>query len=887
MKILLPITFLVASVSAYAQQASGTSWIPNNRVESLTYGDNKIFIAGGFNWFGEASESRAVVLTPTLAEVPGYPVIQGPIEHSIPDGAGGWFVSAYGTITHIKSDKTSEVLPFEFEGGGYPIQGLEKIGNTLYVIGNFTTVNSIARGYGASIDLTNNTLNSWNPGASGYIYCIKASGGVIYVGGSFATVGGQTRSKIAALDPVTALATSWNANVIAGFGYVFDIEADASTIYFGGSFSNVGGGSPTRTNFAAVNTTTGALTSFNPRPNDDVSELALDGNTLYFGGDFSQIAGVTRTQLAAVDITSGTATAFTTSFPTYYSKDVFALAVDGSKLYVGGNFLNINFTETGYLAVLNKLTGAKEPTEDRAIGGSVYTITPSGGNILIGGGYLGITGISNSNGCVALDGTTGEGTTWRPEFPDLGPNTFLNDIKLHYQNNAVYYIAEVYIISDGVSGVIIGALNSTDGSALPGWPIEIDGDIADWAFSDNALYLAGNFSTVNGVGREAFAAVDLTTGDVLPWTLSVPLFFGDGDELYSIAVDNNVFYLSGEFSFTDNGESRSNFAAWDATTAELLAWNPTINPTTIGPVHDGKVYTVSSEPGRLDGVTGDLDDWTPNFDATGGVSSVLVSGSDVYYGGYFFPGVVRIDINTGEPNATQPELDDVSESEGSIRTLAVSSNKLYVGGSFSYTTGSIKRYNYAEYPLLSTNSAPEIASVFRSAPVQSIISVYLPDIITDIDDNVDLNTAEIVDQPQSGASAYIEGEYLIVDYNGITFTGSDILTLRVCDTQGACSEQQLTIELDGSVRVFNAISPNGDGKNEIMRIANIELFTKNHVSVFNRWGDLVFETDDYNNDDRVFKGLNKNGKELPGGIYYYKIELSGGKTQTGYLSLKR
>lgn len=879
--------FLVASVAAHAQEASGTSWTPNNKVNSITYGDNKVFISGDFDWFGARVESQAFVFTPTLAEVSGYPVIQGPIQHSIADGAGGWYAASYGIVTHIKSDKTTEELPFTFEGGGYPIRGIQKIGNTLYVIGHFTTVNSVARGYGAAIDLTNNTLLNWDPASNGYIECIKGSSGVLYVGGNFSSIGGQTRSKIAALDAGTALATSWNPNVAAGAGYVYTIEADASAVYFGGSFTNVGGGSPTRTNFAAVNKTTGALTTFNPRPDDDVVALALDGNTLYLAGDFTHVAGVTKHQVAAVDITTGTATPFNVNLPTYYSKNVYVLAVDGNKLFMGGDFNNLNDAQIGNLAVVNKLTGDNEPTEDRAIGGSVLTITPSGGNILVGGSLLGITGISSSFGCVALDGTTGEGTTWRPEFPDIGSNAFLNNLRLHYQNNVVYYIAEVYLIFDGVSGVIVGALNSTDGSALPGWPIGVDGEIADWAFSDDALYLAGNFSDVNGVAREAFAAVDLTTGDVLPWTLSVPLFFGDGDELYSIAVENNVFYLSGEFSFTDNGESRNNFAAWDATTAELLAWNPTIDPVPIGAVHNGKVYTTSIEPGRLDGVTGDLEDWTPDFDATGGITSVVVSGSDVFYGGYFSPGIVRVDINTGEAGATQPELEDVSESEGSIRALAVSPNKLYAGGSFLYTTGSVNRSNYAEYPLLSTNSAPEIASVFRSAPVQSIISVYLPDIITDIDDNVDLATAEVIDQPQSGAQAYIDGEYLIIDYSNLAFTGSDILTLRVCDTQGACSEQQLTIELDGGISVYNAISPNGDGKNEMMLIANIELFAKNHVSVFNRWGDLVFETDNYNNDDRVFKGLNKNGKELPSGIYYYKIELSGGKTQTGYLSLKR
>ena len=63
---------------------------------------------------------------------------------------------------------------------------------------------------------------------------------------------------------------------------------------------------------------------------------------------------------------------------------------------------------------------------------------------------------------------------------------------------------------------------------------------------------------------------------------------------------------------------------------------------------------------------------------------------------------------------------------------------------------------------------------------------------------------------------------------------------------------------------------------------------ENTVSVFNRWGDEVFTTTNYNNSGRVFKGLNKNGDELPTGTYFYKIEFaSGRKSQTGYLSLKR
>ncbi len=62
----------------------------------------------------------------------------------------------------------------------------------------------------------------------------------------------------------------------------------------------------------------------------------------------------------------------------------------------------------------------------------------------------------------------------------------------------------------------------------------------------------------------------------------------------------------------------------------------------------------------------------------------------------------------------------------------------------------------------------------------------------------------------------------------------------------------------------------------------------NRVLIFNRWGDLVFDVENYNNSTNVFEGRSNGGKELPSGTYYYRIEfLNGRKSQSGYLSLKR
>lgn len=211
-------------------------------------------------------------------------------------------------------------------------------------------------------------------------------------------------------------------------------------------------------------------------------------------------------------------------------------------------------------------------------------------------------------------------------------------------------------------------------------------------------------------------------------------------------------------------------------------------------------------------------------------------------------------------------------------------------GKISVTVDGMTATSANDFTVTTTaNQPPVISSTTASVPINGVVTVELLSLLSDPDDNLDLSTLALVNNTsEQGAAASINASSeLILDYGSVIFIGVDRVSIEVCDLLSACSQQVLSIEVEGDIVIYNAVSPNGDDKNEILRIANIQLFAKNHVSVFNRWGDLVFEADNYNNDDRVFKGLNKNGNELPAGIYYYKIELSGGKTQTGYLSLRR
>lgn len=93
-----------------------------------------------------------------------------------------------------------------------------------------------------------------------------------------------------------------------------------------------------------------------------------------------------------------------------------------------------------------------------------------------------------------------------------------------------------------------------------------------------------------------------------------------------------------------------------------------------------------------------------------------------------------------------------------------------------------------------------------------------------------------------------------------------------------------------------AVTPNGDGMNDTWYIENLESYPNSTVQIVNRWGAVVFESDDYKNDwdGTSQNGMNIGGDELPEGTFYYVLRIGGDeaskfyhKVYTGYIYLKR
>jgi len=190
------------------------------------------------------------------------------------------------------------------------------------------------------------------------------------------------------------------------------------------------------------------------------------------------------------------------------------------------------------------------------------------------------------------------------------------------------------------------------------------------------------------------------------------------------------------------------------------------------------------------------------------------------------------------------------------------------------------------------NTPPSIGAATINLAVGNEIVFGLKNLITKGTGGVDFNTLRIAQPPPSGAKASIDATYnLVLDYSGSSFVGKENISIQVCDSLNDCTERALEIDVSADVVVFNAVSPFPDGINDFFHLKYIDQIeeTKNNtVVIVDRWGNEVFSISNYNNTDRLFKGNDNSGRELPSGTYYYRIDFASGRpTLTGFISLKR
>ncbi|MEJ7558812.1 MAG: gliding motility-associated C-terminal domain-containing protein [Pedobacter sp.] len=109
------------------------------------------------------------------------------------------------------------------------------------------------------------------------------------------------------------------------------------------------------------------------------------------------------------------------------------------------------------------------------------------------------------------------------------------------------------------------------------------------------------------------------------------------------------------------------------------------------------------------------------------------------------------------------------------------------------------------------------------------------------------------------------------------------MTYAFAECESERTPIQIKVVQDG-IEAPTAFTPNGDGINDKWVIKNIEKFPKLTLTLFNRYGTVVFTANNY---ATAFDGT-KGGELLPSGTYYYVIKLGANCQEiSGSLSLLR
>ena len=351
---------------------------------------------------------------------------------------------------------------------------------------------------------------------------------------------------------VSANPADFTPNVLDG--EVDTIVQMGSTIVLGGTFTTVQEVTPgapvlVRNHVVAFDATTGVISqTFNPQIDGNVEALlpAGDGTSLYVGGDFNNVDGKPGKSLVRLNLADGSLThGFAVPKPDGVVKD---LRLVNGQLVLAGIFQHIGKTTRGQIASVDPTTGALTSFVSFVLTGPIHPgdivkvskmdVSPDGSKLLAIGNFTRVNGLARSQVFMLnTSGATATLSTWQTAFFPAG--CFSGDDT---------YLRDVDISPDGTYAVI----STTGGYHGPLSPCDTQ---SRWALTNAAPAQQPMWLNVTG-----------------------------GDTTQAVAITGTAVYVGGHFRWANNplannvagpgAVPREGLAALDPTNGLPLSWNP-------------------------------------------------------------------------------------------------------------------------------------------------------------------------------------------------------------------------------------------------------------------------------------------------------------------------
>ncbi len=508
-------------------------------------------------------------------------------------------------------------------GGFADIMAIGEGSSSIYIGGAFTSVGGTSRTNLASVDTTTGVATAWDPEPNDYVTAFATVGTSIYVGGRFSSIDSQTRSLLVEYNDSTGTLTSWDPAFVGSYG-ITTIVPNGPTLYVGGTFSQVG--ADIRSNVAEIDRTTALATSWDPEADSYVTAIAKQGSTIYLGGDFSHIGGVPHTAAAAVSATTGLATSWDPgpggTFPAVYG-----FGINGSTILLAGEFTLINSKVRSNVAAIDVTTG--ELTNwDPEMDSSVYAIEESNGVIYLGGDFNNVGGQSHPY-IVAVDNNTGTPISW------AGYTN--SDVKSILALNGTIYCGGSFSSAGGQPRLHAAAFDAS--GTVTAWDPEANNTVTSMIEFNNHVYIAGQFSSLGATTRVGVAETDIVTGAPTTWDArgdgSVTSIAKFNDLLYLTGSFSMIggFARSGLAALNASGTA----TAWDPQIqGSLVTVIPTADAVYVsgGLWQIGSTSVTAGAVAAVDSSAGGLLWWAPDS-SYGNANATALAGSTLYVAGFF------------------------------------------------------------------------------------------------------------------------------------------------------------------------------------------------------------------------------------------------------------
>jgi hypothetical protein len=724
----------------------------NSVVNALAVVGNEVFVGGGFTSAGGMSANRVARFN---TQTNTWSTLGKDSSNGVNDQVralavvgnevyvGGFFTSAGGVSANRVARFNTQTNTWSTLGTGSSngvnnrVWALAVVGNEVFVGGTFNSAGGVSANGVARFNTQTNTWSTLGTGSSngvsGGVLALAVVGNEVVVGGAFTSAGGAGANCVARFNTQTNTWSTLGTGSSNGVNSVVNaLAVVGNEVFVGGNFTSAGGGSANRVARFNMQTNTWSTlgTGSSNGVNGEVRALAVVGDEVVVGGEFTSAGGVSANRVARFNTQTNTWSTLGTGSSNGVNSFVYALAVVGNEVVVGGNFTEAGGVSANYVARFNTQTntwsslGTGIQNGVSGIFSAVNALAVVGNEVVVGGDFASAGGVSARN--VARFNT--QTNTWSTlgTGSSNGVNSFVYALAVVGDEVVVggeftsaggvsaNRVARFNTQTNTWSSLGTGSSNGVSGSGGYG------GEVRALAVVGNEVFVGGRFTEAGGVSANNVARFNTQTNT---WsTLGTGSSNGvsgvDFPAVYALAVSGSEVFVGGTFT-SAGGVSANRVARFNTQTNTWSRLGTGVSGVGVNALAVvGNEVFVGGEFTSAGGVSAigvarfntQTNTWSSlgtgsSNGVRGWVNALAVVGNEVVVGGWFTSAggvsanrVARFNTQTNTWSSLGTgSSNGVSGGDfPAVRALAVSGSEVYVGGRFT-SAGGVSANNVARW----------------------------------------------------------------------------------------------------------------------------------------------------------------------------------------------